>query len=189
MCGDEHERRFHGDAARLRSPARVAMLEPERVVAFSLSGIAAKSVLDVGTGTGLFAEAFAKAGLDVTGVDANLELLAAARQHVPSGRFVEAAAEALPFADKSFDLVFLGFVLHEVDDPSLALQEAARTARVRVVVVEWPYRAEESGPPLEHRLPPERIEELAAAAELVTEVRESLSRIDVWAFAPLYPAL
>ncbi len=165
------------------------MLEPERVVAFSLSGIVAKTVLDVGTGTGLLAEAFAGAGLDVTGVDTNPELLAAARLHVPSGRFVEGVAEALPFADKSFDLAFLALVLHEVDSPLLALREAARTARMRVVVVEWPYRAEESGPPLEHRLSPERIEELAGAAGLVTEARESLSRIDLWAFAPPHSAL
>jgi methylase of polypeptide subunit release factors len=52
-----HERRFRGDPARLRSPERLEQLEVERVVELSLEGITAGSVLDVGTGTGVFAEA------------------------------------------------------------------------------------------------------------------------------------
>jgi ubiquinone/menaquinone biosynthesis C-methylase UbiE len=158
------------------------MLEPERVVAFSLEGIPVETVLDVGTGTGLFAEAFSAAGAAVTGVDVSVELLAMARQHVPGGRFVEAPAEALPFGDKSFDLVFLAHVLHEADDPLKALREAARTARARVVIVEWPYRQEESGPPLEHRLPPARIQGLAASAGLTVQAEVSLSHVDMYAF-------
>ncbi len=42
-------------------------------------------MLDVGTGTGLFAEGFAKLGIAVTGIDVDLELLATARKHVPTG--------------------------------------------------------------------------------------------------------
>ena len=34
----------------------------------------------------------------------------------------------------------LGHVLHETDDPVAALVEARRAARLRVVVLEWPYR-------------------------------------------------
>ena len=36
-----------------------------------------------------------------------------ARRHVPNARFQEAAAEELPFQDRTFDLVFLGHLLHE----------------------------------------------------------------------------
>jgi len=178
---DDNERLFHGDADRLRSVERVAMLEPDRVVAFSLRGLSVETVLDVGTGTGLFAEAFAVAGATVTGVDVSTELLAMARQHVPGGRFIEATAEALPFGDKSFDLVFLGHILHEADDPLEALREAARAARARVVIVEWPYRREESGPPLAHRLSPAKIEGLAASAGLAVQSRVSLSHVDMYA--------
>ena len=50
-----HERRFNGAADRLRAADRVARLEVPRVVALSLAGLTATSVLDVGTGTGIFA--------------------------------------------------------------------------------------------------------------------------------------
>ena len=72
--------------------------------------------LDIGTGTGVFAEAFAARGLQVAGVDASADMIALARGFVPQGRFEVAPAEALPFADQTFDLVFLGLVLHEADD-------------------------------------------------------------------------
>ena len=152
-----------------------------------MEGAAVTTALDVGTGTGLFAEAFSAAGVDVTGVDVSAELLALARRCVPEGRFVEAAAESLPFEDASFDLVLLAHVLHETDDPLQALREAARTARARVVVVEWPYREEAAGPPLAHRLPPETIEALARSAGLGDGTRVALSHMDLYRFASRGP--
>ncbi len=179
---NHHEKRFHGNLARLRSAERVAMLEPARVVAYSLECITARNVLDVGTGTGLFAEAFAAAGLAVTGVDASEEMLAEARRFLPNACYIEASAEVLPFDDRSFDLVFLAHVLHEVDDPVAALREAARTARVRVVVAEWSYRQEEHGPPLDHRLSHARIQELSLAAGLCLRTQLNLAHVDVFVF-------
>ena len=101
----------------------MALLEVPRVVSLCREGITADSVLDVGTGTGLFAEAFAKDGCRVTGVDPNAELLAIARKHT-AGVFVVGTAEDLPFEDGSFDLVMMGLVLHETDDRAAALREA-----------------------------------------------------------------
>jgi len=159
-----HERRFQGGADRLRAVERVVLLEVERVAALSLEGLAAKNMLDVGTGTGLFAEAFATQGLDVVGIDVNVELLAVAQQHVPSGQFKAAPMELLPFPDLAFDLTFMGLVLHEADYAVQALQEARRVTRQRVVVLEWLYREEPKGPPLAHRLQAETIEAFAAQA-------------------------
>ena len=161
-----HERRFHGTADRLRAADRIARLDVPRVVELSLAGLTAKSVLDVGTGTGVFAEAFAAAGLVVTGIDTNADLLAVARGFAPTAQFWEAPAEQLPFPDESFDLVFLGHVLHEADDPLAALQEARRVMRQRVAILEWPYRDEPHGPPLAHRLSPATVADLAARAGL-----------------------
>jgi ubiquinone/menaquinone biosynthesis C-methylase UbiE len=161
-----HERRFHGTADRLRDPDRIARLDVPRVVALSLAGLTATSLLDVGTGTGVFAEAFVAAGLAVTGIDTNADLLAVAREFAPAAQFREAAAEQIPFPDGSFDLVFLGHVLHETDDPLAALREARRVARQRVAVLEWPYRDEPSGPPLAHRVSPAAVADLAAGAGL-----------------------
>ena len=160
------------------------MMEPARVVGFSTEGVSARTVLDVGAGAGLFAEAFLAAGFAVTGVDVNGEALALARRSVPGATFVEGAAEALPFEARSFDIVFMAHVLHEVDDPEQALREAARVARGRIVVVEWPYRREESGPPLEHRISPDEIGRISSRLGLGLLSRRSLARVDLYSFAP-----
>jgi ubiquinone/menaquinone biosynthesis C-methylase UbiE len=159
-----HERRFHGEADRLRSPQRLEMLEVERVVALCLEDLEAETVLDVGTGTGVFAEAFNQQGLAVSAIDVNPDLLEIARRYAPQATFRQAPAETIPFPDRSFDLVFLGLVLHETDERLRALQEARRVACKRVVVLEWPYLEEEHGPPLEHRLKPEEVLEFAKQA-------------------------
>ena len=159
-----HERRFHADIKSLRSTERMALMEVEKVVELCLEGIQAQNALDVGTGSGIFAEAFAARGLVVAGIDANPEMVKTAKGYVPQGKFKLAPAEAVPYPDKSFDLVFLGHVLHETDDAFKALQEAHRVARQRVAVFEWPYLDEEFGPPLAHRLKPETIGDLARQA-------------------------
>ena len=104
MTPEHHERRFHGDADRLRSAERVGLLEVERVVKLCLDGPDISSVIDIGTGTGVFAEAFHARGLQVAGVDANRDLLKRARSHVPSGEFKIGRAEELPFPESFFGL-------------------------------------------------------------------------------------
>lgn len=150
-----HEKRFEGDISRLRSPERMERLEVERVVGLCLENGKAKNMLDVGTGTALFAEAFAKHGLQIAGVDANPDMLQTALKFVPDGDFRQGTAEALPWPDSSFDLVFLGVVLHESDDVLQTLKEGRRVAREQICILEWPYRDGIIGPPLAHRLNPE----------------------------------
>ena len=149
------EKRFAGDIERLRSPERVERLDVDRVVGLSLEGDLIKSVLDVGTGTGLFAEAFSRRAIAVSGIDTNPEMVIASRSYIPDGNFQEGLAEALPYPDRSFDLVFLGLLLHESDEPLKTLTEAHRVAGKRVCILEWPYREQPFGPPLAHRLDPE----------------------------------
>ena len=180
-----HDRCFHGEADSLRSPERMELLEVERVVALSREGLTIKSVLDVGTGTAIFAEAFSKQDSQVTGIDTNPKMLEVARSRVPGGFFQLAAAEKMPFSDDSFDLVFLGHVLHETDDPLEALQEAHRVAKERVVILEWPYRVgDKIGPPMDHRLKPEIIEELAGKADFKKVERIVLAHMDYYRLQP-----
>jgi len=160
-----HERRFNREIERLRDPERIARLEVERVVNLVLENLTGvQSVLDVGTGSGLFAEQFAAKRLQVTGLDANLDMLPVAQQYVPSGSFQEGIAEKIPFPDASFDLVFMGLLLHETDDILAALSEAHRVARKRLAILEWPDEEQTYGPPLEHRLSFEKITSLAKQA-------------------------
>ena len=157
-----HERRFNREIERLRDPERIARLEVERVVGLALEGLAdIHTVLDIGMGSGVFSEQFATRGLQVTGVDVNPNMLPAAQKYVPSGTFYESAAESLPFHDETFDLVFMGLLLHETDDVSTALREAYRTANHRLAILEWPDEDQKIGPPREHRLANKTIKSLA----------------------------
>jgi ubiquinone/menaquinone biosynthesis C-methylase UbiE len=177
-----HERRFEGDIKRLRSPQRLERLEVDRVVDLCMEGIEAKSVLDIGTGSGLFAEAFSQRSLIVTGIDANPEMVSAAKGFLPEGDFRLSEAESLPFPDRSFDLAFMGVLLHETDDPEKALGEAWRVARKRVAVLEWPYREDEFPPPLKHRLSPERVVAIARAVGLSGVEKQDLSHTVLYLF-------
>ena len=156
-----HERRYNSEIERLRSPERTERLEVQRVVDLCLEGAQLRSVLDVGTGSGLFAEGFAKKGIAVTGIDVKPEMVDASRKLVPGVVFEQAPVELIPFEDKSFDLVFLGLVLHEADDVEQALKECKRCAQHGVYVLEWAYREEDFGPPLEHRLKSEDLVSMA----------------------------
>jgi ubiquinone/menaquinone biosynthesis C-methylase UbiE len=154
-----HERRFHRAIERLRDSERVERLEVGRVVRLTLEGpIKPQSALDVGMGSGLFAEAFSAEGLRVAGVDANPEMIPAAKSFLPAGVFKAGIAEALPFNDDEFDLVFMGLVLHETDDRVKALQEAFRVCEKRLAVLEWPYEVQEFGPGMEERIREEEIQ-------------------------------
>jgi|SRR5690349_2475771 SAM-dependent methyltransferase len=179
-----HGHRYPGSVDALRSPQRVALLEVSRVVDLCLEGIVVETVLDVGVGAGVFAEDFVQRGLRLTGVDVNPEMVEAARRYVPNAAFVEAPADTLPFEDDTFDLVFLGHVLHEVPDAVRTLAEARRVARTRVAVLEWPYRAEEYGPPLEHRLRDDDIIRVAHEAGISQIGRLSLAHTILYRLAP-----
>jgi len=160
-----HGHRFD-QVERLRSPERVARLQVPQVVKLVLDGTNPKSMLDMGTGTGLFAEAFQQAGLLVAGVDINPKMLEVAQRYLPEAEFKQGAVEAIPFPDKSFDLVFMGLVLHEADDLLKALQEARRVARTHIAILEWPYRQTEFGPGMEERIAPAEMASIAKDADL-----------------------
>lgn len=91
-------------------------------------------VLDLGTGAGHTAFAFARRAAEVVGLDVTPEMVAVARdQAVKLGaanvRFEEGDAEALPFEDASFDIVASRHSAHHFADPIVALREARRVLR------------------------------------------------------------
>ncbi len=149
-----HHKQFHGSPDFLRSPERVARLQVERVVELTLSNLEPSTLLDVGTGSGLFAEAFADHVPNVLGIDLAPRMLRRARTLLPYVRYVQAEMEWLPFHERAFDLTFLGLALHETDDLAHTLSELRRCTRYRIAALEWPYQDEPFGPPLHHRLRP-----------------------------------
>lgn len=180
-----HERRFSGRMGALRSPERVARLEPARVVDLCLEVGKFVSVVDVGTGTGLFAEMFAARGMAVAGVDVAPEMIEAASGFVPEGDFRIARAEDLPFDANTYDVVFMGTILHEADDQLLALAEGARVARCMVAVLEWPYEEGSAGPPIGHRISPEQVRGYAAQAGLTMLRTVRLTSVVLYLLMPV----
>jgi len=97
-----------------------------------LNSLAGKKILDVGCGSGIWTDFLTNKGFEVTGIDFVSELIQKAKK-VRKGKFIEAQAEKLPFADKSFDAVLLINILEHVDDDHQVLKEAGRIGK-RVVV-------------------------------------------------------
>ena len=103
----------------------------EMDVVLGLSGqLAGKRVLDVGTGDGTYALEAAARGAFVTGIDVEPTMLAAARTRANERRlsatFATGHAEALPFADGTFDVVLAVTVLCLVSDARIVAREMAR---------------------------------------------------------------
>ncbi len=156
-----NERIYNQGPDKLRSPDRIGRLQVETVVQLCLQDMEVRTLLDIGTGSGVFAEAFHTAGISVAGVDISQEMIDAAKRYVPTGEFIVAPAEDLPFADGLFDSTFFGVVFHEVSDYAKAMREAHRVTRCCTFILEWQYKEEEFGPPLKHRLKEEFIRDLA----------------------------
>ncbi len=98
--------------------------------------------LEVGVGSGLNIPYYSPDVTRVVGVDLSREMLVLAGKratslHVPFA-FVQADAEALPFADATFDTVAISLALCTIPDPRTALLELARVCRTngRVVMLE-----------------------------------------------------
>ena len=106
-----------------------------RALVSAVAPQADQRVLDVATGTGMVAaELLARSDCSVVGIDQSAEMLAVARARfaaVERSRveLIEGQAEALPFADESFDALTFTYLLRYVDDPAATMRELARVVR------------------------------------------------------------
>ncbi len=96
-------------------------------------------VLDVASGPGYAAGEAAARGARVVGVDVAAAMVALARERHPDVDFRQGDAQALAFADGSFDAVVGNFALHHLGDPERAAGEFARVLAPggRVAVTVW----------------------------------------------------
>jgi len=141
----------------------------------------ARTILEVGCGTGHFTRWFGEQGLQATGLDLSPAMLAEAGR-LGSLPCVQGDALALPFSSDAFDLVALITTLEFVADPSQALTEAARVARHGLIMgvlnrqslLAWQLRR--SGKPLW------QVAHLFTPAELVQMVKQIVGKRDkiVW---------
>jgi SAM-dependent methyltransferase len=119
------------------------------------------TALAVCGGSGMDAEFLALAGAHTINADLSVgaagRALERARRHGFALESIVADAEALPFPDRSVDVVFVHDGLHHVQRPLAALVEMARVARLAVSVNE-PARAALTAAAVRARLAQEREE-------------------------------
>jgi SAM-dependent methyltransferase len=114
-----------------------------KLVAFA--GVSAgQSVLDVACGTGVVAVTAARVGAKVKGLDLTPPLLDRARYNADVAEvaidFVEGDAEALPYADGSFDVVLSQFGHMFAPRPQVVIAEMLRVLKPggRIAFATWP---------------------------------------------------
>jgi len=129
--------RFMGRWSRLLAPAYIAF-----------AGVKdGDRVLDVGTGTGALASALeaATTSSEIVGIDPSAGFINYAKKNVKSGRasFEVGDAQALRFADESFDQTMALLVMNFVPDHNKAIVEMRRVTRPQGVVSAcvWDYNA------------------------------------------------
>jgi SAM-dependent methyltransferase len=131
---DETQRRYWAEAS-FRSPLDPvvsAYADPKieflnRHVSFS-----DRRVLEVGCGNGTFTVRLAEKAANVIGVELSPHMLV----KNPHKLAVVGTAEGLPFADRSFDIVFAANLLHHVSRPNHVLCELRRCSARFLMLVE-----------------------------------------------------
>jgi SAM-dependent methyltransferase len=98
-----------------------------------LGEVRGRDVLEFGCGAAQWSIALHKLGANVTGLDLSAVQLAYARELMAQAGvefpLIQASAEATPFADGSFDIVFCDFGAMTFCDPRRTVPEAARILR------------------------------------------------------------
>ncbi|HET7340756.1 MAG TPA: class I SAM-dependent methyltransferase [Methylomirabilota bacterium] len=116
---------------RLEEEQRLEAPHLARVRALLGDGVLRGRLLNVGCGTGGFNVLAAEAGARAVGVDESGDAIAICglKARKAGGTFVRARAEALPFRDGTFDLVYCFSAIEHVASVDLTVAEMARVTR------------------------------------------------------------
>lgn len=119
--------------AHLYDSTRGLSVEAELQVGDGLAAIlkenGARSVLEVGVGTGRIAVPLAERGFQITGIDISKEMLRNLREKRRDIRVLLAESSALPFRPSSFDAILFSHILHLVPDSRAAIRAAVECVR------------------------------------------------------------
>jgi ubiquinone/menaquinone biosynthesis C-methylase UbiE len=131
------EQEFHDQLARELDPESMPptpLNQLDQAMVEAAGNLEDKQVLDLGCGAGDLSLVLARAGARTTGIDISPAMVDVARRRVArflpeaNTHFLAAAAEELPLADNSIDIIVGRFILHHLDIPRAA-RECARILR------------------------------------------------------------
>lgn len=160
---------------RLNDPGRFDSMIPA-VMWDALGSPEPRVIVDIGAGTGLFAEKFAELapGVTVYAADMAPEMVEWMREHrdgVTSGRLVPllSTETGVPRPDAGAQVVTMLNLHHELAQPAALYAEALRLLEPggQLLVVDWAARETPKGPPLGIRASFEALEMLIRAAGFV----------------------
>jgi ubiquinone/menaquinone biosynthesis C-methylase UbiE len=157
----------------LIAPEREEQLQPKELLRqFGLR--AGDTIADIGCGPGFFtipaAEIVGPSGR-VYAADVQSDMIASimmrlAELDLPHVEILKTSETEVPLPERSVHLMWLAFVLHEMDQRAVYLYRLRRALRSngRVVVLEWEKKPTEVGPPISDRLTADEVEADALAA-------------------------
>lgn len=151
---------------KLNDPGRFETLSPD-VMWAAIDRPRARTVVEIGAGTALFASAFADRAPGATiyaadTEDVMLEWMRANRPEVPADVIVPVKADEtrVPLDDGIADVVYMINLHHELSEPATTCAEAYRLLAPggRLLVSDWAPGESPKGPPQAIRVPPATVE-------------------------------
>ncbi|EGW35883.1 class I SAM-dependent methyltransferase [Desulfosporosinus sp. OT] len=158
---------------KLNSEQRKAILPPAQVLMDI--GIESHTVwADIGCGTGYFTIPLANEVKQVYALDIRTEMLSdlsdsLTKLQIPNVEVLQSGESCFPLPDLLVDGILTSLVLHEVDQPNDFFRELHRILQTggRLVVIEWAKASTEMGPPVEHRLSVQQLDDWALTVGLI----------------------
>jgi ubiquinone/menaquinone biosynthesis C-methylase UbiE len=162
--------------SKLENPIRLAELKPEdtlRKIGLQDNQI----VCDIGAGSGIFTIPAAQiTRKKVYAVDINDEMLSiisgkATAEGITNIELIKVKDDHYQIMDHSVDIALMVTVLHEINNPSEVIAEIKRILKNngKIAVIEFHKRETKMGPPIEHRLGKDEVQEMLRAAGFIVQ--------------------